>query len=113
MRDYENAEEETLVEAKKTSTKTEERQKLLNLIEGLRLSRQNTVIKLIKLIKNMNEKGLWITYVTAEQADEGLRTPRKSLNPETFLKRGARTAIKDHKQEQLLKVTTSPAKNLE
>ena len=66
MRDYENAEEETLEEAKKSSTTAEERQNLLGLIDGFRLSRQNTVVKLIKLVHNMAEKGLWLTYATAE-----------------------------------------------
>ena len=66
MRDYENAEEETLEEAKKRTTTPEERQNLLGLIDGFRLSRQNTVVKLIKLVHNMAEKGLWLTYATAE-----------------------------------------------
>ena len=66
MRDYENAEEETLEEAKKSATTAEERQNLLGLIDGFRLSRQNTVVKLIKLVHNMAEKGLWLTYATAE-----------------------------------------------
>ena len=66
MRDYENAEEETLEEAKKSATTAEERQNLMSLIDGFRLSRQNTVVKLIKLVHNMAEKGLWLTYATAE-----------------------------------------------
>ena len=66
MNDYENAEEETLEEAKKRTTTPEERQNLMGLIDGYRMSRQNTVVKLIKLIHNMAEKGLWLTYATAE-----------------------------------------------
>ena len=115
VRDYENAEEETLIEAKKPSTNAEERQNLLNLIEGFRLSRESTVIKLIKLVHSMHQKGLWITYATAEQADTSLRTPRKSVTSE-YLKRGARTSVKEIKQPNrdnpFLKVE-SPAKNLD
>ena len=89
MRDYEIAEEEAYQEAKKT-TNPEERAKLVSLIEGFRLSRKNTVCKLIQLIEKLEQKGLWLTYLKAEETDENLRTPRGKM-PDSFLKRGART----------------------
>ena len=115
IHDYENAEEETLEEAKKRekTISPEERQKLMNLISGFRLSRKNTVVKFIKLVHNLEERGLWLTYVTAELADEGLRTPRKSAAanaPEAFLKRGARTAVREsQRSDPFLRISTETA----
>lgn len=120
IRDFENAEEETLAEAKKSTTlSADEKQKLLDLIEGFRTSRQNTVVKLIKLVHNMEQRSLWVTCSAAEKTDEGLRTPRKGTAnpPESFLKRGARTATKEVKtsRDPFLRasMTTSPSKYLD
>lgn len=114
IHDYENAEEQTLEEAKKRdkTISPEERQKLMNLIEGFRLSRKNTVVKFIKLMHNMEDRGLWLTYFTAELADEGLRTPRKSAAnaPEAFLKRGARTNVREsQRSDPFLRISTETA----
>ena len=88
IRDYENAEEDTLGEAKKTKDAAE-RQKLLVLIEGFRQSRANTVEKLIKLVRQLNDQSLWLTYAAAEQAEDNLRTPRTSVRAaEKYLKKG-------------------------
>ena len=46
----------------------------------------------------MSQNGLWLTYISAEIANEALCTPRKSGNPDTFLKRGARTSTRSYKQ---------------
>ena len=61
-------------------------------MQGFELSRQNTAIKLSKLVEKMEKNGLWLTYMTAENAEEGFRTPRgRNNNAENFLKRGSRT----------------------
>lgn len=91
MQDYENAEEETLREARTSAI--EERTNLISLIDGFRLSRKNTVIKLIKLIHQMHERGLWLTYKTAEEADQGFRSPHDK--PESYLRRGPRSSYKE------------------
>ena len=106
--DYENAEVEAHTDAKKTKN-TEERQKLLNMIEGFRTSRANTVEKLIVLIRKMNQNGLWMTYKTSQMAEESLRTPRgimaalKSAEP---LRQKAFTSssIKHHYKHDLTQV---------
>ena len=68
------------------------------MIDGYRLSRKNTIIKLISLLEKMSQRGLWLTYVSAEAADENLRTPRRNAcATEMYLKRGARTSIREKK----------------
>lgn len=69
IRDFENAEEETLAEAMKSSNLAE-KQSLANHIDGLRLSRTNTIVKLINLFHKLSEKGLWLTYLRAEDAGD-------------------------------------------
>lgn len=68
IRDFENAEEETLGEAMK-SFDLAEKQTLANHIDGLRLSRTNTIVKLINLLGKLSERGLWLTYLKAEDAE--------------------------------------------
>lgn len=81
IRDYENAEEQTHAEGMKTFDLAE-KQKLAHLIDGFRMSRANTIVKLISLLDKMIRNGLWLTYVSAEAACEELQTPRKSSNPD-------------------------------
>ena len=95
IRDYETAEEQTHAEGMKTFDLAE-KQKLGQLIEGFRMSRKNTIIKLISLLQKMVQNGLWLTYVSTEAACEELQTPRKTGNPDKYghAKRGVRTSVR-------------------
>ena len=75
IKDFAKARKETLKESQKDMS-IEEKQKVLNLIEGYEYSRQSTVYKLIKLIHQMSERSQWLTTATAELTDDILRTPR-------------------------------------
>ena len=69
-------------------------EKLHELVEGLRVSRATTVDKLISLVRKLHERGLWLTYISAEAADENLRTPRRPGVNDSQIKRGARTSAR-------------------
>ena len=89
IREYETA-EESAQDERRTADHTQ-RENLARLIDNLRHSRKVSIIKLIHLIEQMQDRGLWLTYRKSEQVSEVLTTPRgRDLSSSTkhiFLKR--------------------------
>ena len=78
-----------------------------------------TIAKMIQLLHKMETDGLWITYVKAEEAENHLRTPRKSKvdsfkdtdyqGPDTH-KKETQNESKE-KQREILVVPSSQSNN--
>ena len=51
-----------------------------SLYVGLKMSRKNTIDKIINLVSKMQEKGLWLTYRQLESCNSSRYKAKKSLS---------------------------------